>query len=318
MAGRYTSILLILLLSGTVGCSKQGAKERGPAVPETQTALKTAHAHRAALPDTFGLSRAKLQAQIETERKRQESKARKGRVPQAAQILADVRSAVRALQNEKAQTALSRLKAAQSALKSLRATSQRNHLLPVESSVEVLNLASNVDSIKAARDLAVRLVKQGRLQEARVLLDDLVSEIRITTVLLPPQVFAEAVKQAVRQIEKKHPAEAQRLLESALSRLEIVQQAIPLPVVVARALVGTAAGVADSSREAALLMLKGARQQLKLAKLLGYHVNDPRYSRLEKQIDALQMKLKLAQPVEDFFARLKKDLETFYNSFTKG
>ena len=313
---KAAKFLLVLGLAVVAGWGCNQGKQARPGTEKRPSVLSEVQHHPVLLPDTLGVSRDTLQANIEAERSLRERAARESLVAEAQHVLAEVRYAVWALERNKPAAARDSLKAAQSAIKQLLGHYTPATLLPVDASVEVFHLASSMDTVKAARDLAIKLVKRGELQPARKILDHLVSEIRITTLYLPLGTFQSAVDQALALLERNDAIAARQVLLQALTALSVREQAIPLPLVVARSLVATAASVADSARDAALLMLKNARKQLELARLLGYRIHDPEYKVLDRQIAALQKRLGEGSPVEQLFAKLADELEGFVKKFS--
>lgn len=308
--------LVILSLVFSFGCSRTTTSRQAPAqknVSETPLGLK--EHNRGMLPDTTGIAYDTLRARIQQEMNRQETTALSNRVKEAINVILETQATIRALQKNDTRSALDSLKKAEETLDRLLAGYPDMKQIPVDASVEVINLAAGPDTVKAARKLVKKLVDRGELQQARRILDNLVSEIRVTTVYLPMATFPDAIRNARGLIEQGHTAMARQALEHALSSLVIREHAVPLPVVTAEALISSASAIADSSGGLAIKMLKNARRQLETARLLGYRVNDSRYKDLLKQIDELQRKISKGKKTEADFRKLKKDIRTFKQKF---
>ena len=58
-------------------------------------------------------------------------------------------------------------------------------LIPIDAGAETINTASDIDTVKKMRSEVKSLINKGHLPEARVLLNLLVSEIRVKTLYLP-------------------------------------------------------------------------------------------------------------------------------------
>ncbi len=274
--------------------------------------------HQGTLPDTLGVGSDTLRTQIEAEVNRQKATVFPQRIKEALQVVLEIQGAVQALQKHQIAVARDSLIRAQRKLQTLLSRYPDVKFIPIDANVEVINLAAGPDTIKAARKLVKELIAQGKLQAARKLLDNLVSEIRVTTTYLPMVTFPEAVQKALQLIQQKQMAKARQVLEEALATLEIREYAIPLPVIIAESLVSAAAAIADSSADLAIRMLQNARRQLEIARLLGYSMDNNQYQHLLTQIDHLQTEIRKGHQTKTPFQKLKKDIREFKESFKRS
>jgi len=76
----------------------------------------------------------------------------------------------------------------------------------------------------------VKLLKKGRVQDARALVSGLASEIIIEVVNIPLATYPDAIKAVVPLIEAGKVKEAKAALVAALNTLVITRHIIPLPM----------------------------------------------------------------------------------------
>ncbi len=283
----------------------------------TPTSLRYQFQHRGLVSDTLGIEYDTLRSRIQTEVKQQKSAGENRRIQQAVEVIMEMQGAIEALQKGKSAVALDSLNKAQKKLHFLLQHYPDLKLLPVDVAVEVIHLAVGPDTIKAARELVKKLIDRGELQAARRLLDNLVSEIRVTTTYLPMEVFPKPVQQAKQLIQRKEINRARQILEKTLAMLETKEYAIPLPVIIAESLVSAATAIADSSQNVARHMLTNARKQLEIAQLLGYRMNKRQYQNIITQINQLQRALQQGEKTKARFHQLQEDIHRFKAKFEK-
>jgi hypothetical protein len=143
-------------------------------------------------------------------------------------------------------------------------------------------------------DQAGELLDEHKVQDAREILAQLASEMRITTTSIPLGTYPAAVKDAVGLIAKGKTDEAEIALYDMLNTLVNTTEIIPLPVLKAEALLTEASELEhkkdlsqQASREAILKLTDEAKNKLKLAEVLGYGTEDD-YKVLYSAIDDIK------------------------------
>jgi YfdX protein len=150
-------------------------------------------------------------------------------------------------------------------------------LVPANVDVEVLDYEGDAQTLEQAVKQADDLLENGHLQSARRILAVLASELRITTISIPLGTFPNAIKGVIAQIDSQRNDEAKTLLEGLLNTLVEETEITPLPILRTEALLTKASEVehqrnmsnADSRAEV-LKYIDAAKNQLKIAALLGY------------------------------------------------
>ncbi len=186
-------------------------------------------------------------------------------------------------------------------------------LLPIESAVAVHEYIGTNDDIKKAVDEVKVLLKKGKVQAARLLLNTLQSEIDVTVVSLPLVSYPDALKLAAKYLHDGKTNKAQGILQIALSTFDTTVDVIPLPLLKASDLIIASSDLsAQGEKEKALRYLKSARDELKIAETLGYvSRSDNSYEVLYDTIKAVKKEIEGKNRAEKLFDSLKAKLKDF-------
>lgn len=167
-------------------------------------------------------------------------------------------------------------------------------------------------------DRAEDLLDDDRVQEARYVVADLVSEIRITTTAIPLATFPSAVKEAAALIDQGKTGEAENALYDVLNLLVDTTEIMPLPVLRAEALLTRASELEhkkdlaqETSRKEILDLTEAAREKLKLAETLGYGIKED-YKALYDAIDDIKDVIHTEKSAA-IWARIKDSLSAVKN-----
>jgi hypothetical protein len=193
-------------------------------------------------------------------------------------------------------------------------------LIPISSRVERIDIISDLPTIEEKRAHVEYLIQEGHLQAARRLLDDLVSEIRVTTTNLPMETYPVAIRGIARLIEEDQIVRAKAALQQVLSTLVIIERSIPIPVVNSQFLIAEAqkfaAGkpadeLSSDQKEKALTLLDQAKGELKVAEALGYGKRDKEFREIRQDIKEIEKKIQKSQKTDSLFQKLKERLQLF-------
>ncbi len=185
----------------------------------------------------------------------------------------------------------------------LAAMNVRSNIIDSEVTTEVL---------KETVSQAKKQLNEGNIQQARALLNPMVSEIRISTDSLPMATYPAAIRLAIIDIDDGKLKEAEQLLRATLDTVVTVEEVIPLPPLKAEKKMLEAEQLLKideaKNRQKADDLFNQAKQNLKLGKLLGY--GD--YKNLNDAITSAQSKIKDVtndtnrfSPLNDFFPDLR-------------
>lgn len=185
-------------------------------------------------------------------------------------------------------------------------------LLPVDNKIFAIEYVGDINTLKKAIEKVKTLVNEGKLQDARVLLNTLQSQINVITTYIPLATYPDALKLAAKYLHENKINEAATVLDTALNTLVQEETIIPIPIVKAEALINAASKVAKKDKKQALAHLDVAKKELELAKALGYvSKSDTTYKNLNDAIEAIEKEIKGKNKAEKLFEDLLKKIKDF-------
>ncbi|WP_020563151.1 YfdX family protein [Methylosarcina fibrata] len=213
---------------------------------------------------------------------------------EAKDVIMGIRNALIALQKNNSNEALTSLRQVSDKLNAVLAKYPAAGLLPAQVEADIYDFDGDDKQAQKMIDRAEDLLDDDRVQEARRVLADLVSEIRITTTAIPLATFPAAIKEATALIDQGKTEEARDALYDVLNLLVDTTEIMPLPVLRAEALLTKAAELEhkkdlsqEASRKEILDLAEAAKEKLKLAETLGYGSKDD-YKELYDAIDDMK------------------------------
>ena len=276
---------------------------------ETQVDRVEANKESVAVPDTLKLPqdtvRKRIQADIDTVLLHQRSKL----IREAVEVIAQTQALILQLDSIHQENAERIIAELIGKIEILTAAHPELSLLPIDVHSRVNEVITDIHAIKGIVGEAEKAMDKGYYQVARTLLNDLASEIVISTVNLPLATYPQGLKEAAVLIRQKRLAEASDLLKKMLNTLVITEQIIPLPVMraqqyVIEALALDLAKAAD--REEIIKLLDNADYQLKLAEALGYGKRTKDYKDLYKAIHDIKRSIEREEAAEAIIQSLEK------------
>jgi hypothetical protein len=224
--------------------------------------------------------------------------------------LTETLGAIKAIEEGKTELAIDHLKNADTLFtKALKANPDLK-LVPIEQDIMVYEFVGTPNDIKADIHTAVKLLKHYRTQTARALLMPMKDEIDITVSYLPMDLYPAATKKALQLLEKGKKQAALRTLLEATGTIVAEEVVVPIPLLTAQALVETASKTKPSDKNAILAHLKGAKEELHKALLLGYTSKHAKaYQSLYDQIKKIEKEVGAGHETGALFEHIKKDFE---------
>ncbi len=181
--------------------------------------------------------------------------------------------------------------------------------IPVYVSAEINSLVTDIENLRSIKEEVTKAVEIGDMQMARKLLENLKSEISLETVNVPLGSHGNALREAVRLINKGDLVTAHELLRVAMNTLVVVKRTIPVPLLNSELLVDESAKVLESDPDSAIGMLNEARIQIEISELLGYgYVATTEYSRLYADIMELEKKIVENKDSNDLYEKLAQTI----------
>ena len=237
-------------------------------------------------------------------------------VGEAQEAVQETQKAIAAIEQGNKRKAIKALESATGKLDVVLARNPELGFVPLESEVDILALAPlDLDTVEEIRKEIKRAIRKDELVKARELLDNLASELRITTVNLPLATYPAAMEEAAALLDRDEFNAAEGILQTALSTLFIEERQSPIPVIKAQALIDEADSLiqVDGHEEIVQSMLKEARKELKLAEELGYGDRDKLYASLDKEIEEIGKQISAGDRAEIAFGNLKDKLGGFFD-----
>ncbi len=296
-------VLLAIFAGIIAGCNSHPSATENP--PSNPTPSQPAPA----TPPPLGQQQ-HLNPDVEKQRDEQRQQAQGTLNSDAIAAIDDTQKAIDAIASSDKDKAMSAIEAATGKINILLARNPATALLPVDVTVEVIDVAplgdNDVKQLVAAAEAAVALHD---FPAGRILLYHLTSELRVRTFNLPLATYPDALKQAARLLDEGKNSDASGTLQTALNTLVVIDHVTAIPLILAQAAVASAQNVQQSDRATAQVLLTTASNQLKRCEELGYISSDsPDYKALNKEISDLQKQLKGTGDTASLFERLKADI----------
>ncbi len=234
-------------------------------------------------------------------------------VKEAIDSLEYTSNALIALNKKDQKTAKTEIEKALGKLEVILSAKHAPKLLPVDSSVTMVEYIGTKKDVEKTVDAVKDLLDENKVQVARVLLNSLQSEIDVTVVSLPLATYPDALKLAAKYIHDNKLEKAKSVLEVALSTFDKTTTVIPLPLLKAADLINVSASLSkNGKKEDALKYLNAAEEQLDTAEALGYvsHSSNT-YKSLHEVIKHVRKEVKGKNEAEKLYDELKAKLKDF-------
>jgi hypothetical protein len=297
---RSLTCFLICSLSLVSGASSALAASPVPAGP---------------LKKEAGKVNAQAKAETKAESTQKASEKRKEVVSEAVSTLRWTQDALTELDDGKTKEALASLEKATGKLEIVLARDPKLALVPIDVRVVSSDLYATVDTVKNARQEAEKLLREGRVQEARAILQNLASETIISTSNLPMATYPAALKKAAKLVDENKTAEAKEVLQTALDTLIVTELVIPIPVVRAQAALAKADKLAKTSNRNAQQtkelndLVSAADTNIKFAEALGYGKKVD-FDSFHKEVDTIRAKTGNGKSGNGIFDQIKSYMES--------
>jgi hypothetical protein len=259
-----------------------------------------------------------VQPQVEKKVADEGAQKRKKLLADATATLKETEKALEALDAGKTDEALQALALVTGKLELIVARDPKLALAPVSVEVATYDLLASPDTIKAVIQEAEGFIEDGKIQQARPLVANLASEMVFRTTNIPLATYPAAIKAITPLIDAGKLNEARTELQAALNTLVVTtDEIIPLPKLRAEHVLIKAEKLAENKErtekdnETLARLLKEARNQLKIAQLLGYG-DKKAYKSLYEQIDTIEKKTGDGKSGKGWFNKIKKQVSEIF------
>lgn len=256
---------------------------------------------------------------LEKQRNEVEAQARTDLDKEAIAAIEESRKAVKAIGDSKFDDAVAAIERATGKIAILVARKPGAALIPVDVGVEIVDTAPrDAQAIKDVQSAVEKALANKDYPLARLLLEDLSSEIHVRTYHLPLATYPLAMQDAARLLEQKKSKEAATVLKTALNTLVVIDRSVPLPLTVAQAAIDDAREARENDRTKAEKLMGVAKEELERARALGYAGNDAEYAALNKAIEDIEKDLKSGGNTSTAFESLKDKMAAFFKKVTES
>ncbi len=258
-----------------------------------------------------------VQSQVDKNIADKTAEKRKKILKEAVEAVLNTEKALVALENNKTDEALKLLETVTGKLDLIIARAPDLALAPVAIEETIIDVYTDIDSIKAMTKEAKKALDKGRLQDARDLIKGLASEIIISTTSIPLATYPDAIKMIAPLIDEGKVDEAKVALHDLLNTLVVTEHVIPLPLLRANLLMAEAEALTENTKrtdkENKVLdgLLKAVRHQLKLAEALGYG-DKKTFEPMYDQIDEIEEKISNGKGGKGWFDKLKQQFSSVF------
>jgi hypothetical protein len=254
-----------------------------------------------------------VQKEVDKQAAQAAQEKRRQLIGEAQSAIAETEKALVALKENRSKEALGALASATGKLEIILARNPKLALAPVRTDAVTHELLATDDAVKVAIKEARRLLNDGAVQKARQLLDTLTSEIELRTLNIPLHTYPAAIKAVTPLIDAGNTDEAITRLQTLLDTLVVTTEVLPLPKLRAGEELKAAQALAEkknrSKEEGDKITehLRAAREQLKLADMLGYG-DKKDFQPMYEQIDQIAKNTEGGKSGLGWFDRIKRQI----------
>lgn len=259
-----------------------------------------------------------VESEVRSETDKATAERRQKILQEAVDALAKTKEALTALEEERIDDALDALAVTTGKLELIVARDPELALAPTDVAIITHDMYGTPEAIKTAIKGAEKALDDGQVQRARRILDGLGSEMIISVSNLPLATYPKAIKAITPLIDDGKIDEAKNSLQAALNTLVVTDHVVPLPALRAEALLERTEELAEKSdrsdeeNEELSNMLAAARDQVKMAELLGYGEKTD-YKRLYAQLDDIDKKTRDGKSGKGIFDKLKNSMANLWS-----
>lgn len=298
-----------LLLLSIYSCSNAEQKPKAEKVAEKNLPAKE---------ETMQMNEDTLYARILTNILDEVAKRRAKIDVEALTVLAETQAFLQEVEAEKNDEAIESGKKLIGELDILLSKNPDAALIPIDVQYKINETVADIPAVKRAVKEAKDAMDEGYYQLAREILDEMKSEVIVTTYNIPTATYPVAIKNAVLLMQDGKTDLAKAVLQNIFGTIVVSEVAIPLPVLKAVEMIKEAEkidAVDHENSDKVLNLLKNADYQLKLAQEMGYGKKKVDYKPLYDSIKELEKSVENKMDSKDKFHQMIEDMSKFNHEY---
>ncbi|AHI98736.1 hypothetical protein VagYM19_22940 [Vibrio alginolyticus] len=258
-----------------------------------------------------------IQDQVDLESAKQAAENRKKITKDAISAVQESKNALKLLDENKVDEALAALERVTGKLELIIARDPKLAFAPIDVAVNSYDLIALPETVKKVVEQAENHLEEYEVQAARKLLENLVSEIVISTTSIPLATYPQAIKATVPLIDKGKINEAKQDLQLALNTLVVTDRVIPLPVLRAETLLKDAEELSEKKErtegdnENLESIFTEIQTQLEMAELLGYGKKSD-FKTINEELEKIKRKLDGNKSGTGWYDKVKKQISDLF------
>ncbi len=235
-------------------------------------------------------------------------------VQDALDIVLKTNKVIYLLSQNKIDEAKSELKNIKQKLNNL-SNSYKIKKFPIDVSVVEIKGQFDIKTAEVLAQEAKKAVNENDFVKGREILNTLRDEFVIQTTYLPLNLYKNSIELADKFLSEGQIKSAIAQLQVALGTLEIETTIIPRPLAIASILIEDASKIYKKDPNTALKLLQEARNNIKLAKILGYIKSYKEVRPLLREIDNVRNAIQKKQSKKGLFDKLKNEMNKLKDLF---
>jgi len=258
-----------------------------------------------------------IQDQVDLESAKQAAENRKKITKDAISAVQESKNALKLLDENKVDEALAALERVTGKLELIIARDPKLAFAPIDVAVNSYDLIALPETVKKVVEQAENHLEEYEVQAARKLLENLVSEIVISTTSIPLATYPQAIKATVPLIDEGKINEAKQDLQLALNTLVVTDRVIPLPVLRAETLLKDAEELSEKKErsegdnENLESIFTEIQTQLEMAELLGYGKKSD-FKTINEELEKIKRKLDGNKSGTGWYDKVKKQISDLF------
>lgn len=191
-------------------------------------------------------------------------------------------------------------------------------LIPIDVQYKINETVADIPAVRNTVKEAKEAMDDGYYQLASDILENMKSEVVVTTYNIPTATYPLAIKNAVLLMQDGKTELAKAVLQNIFGTIVVSEVAIPLPVLKAVEMIKEAEkidAVDHENSDKVLNLLKNADYQLKLAEEMGYGKKKIDYKPLYDSIKELEKSVENKMDSKDKFHKMIEDMAKFNHEY---